>query len=90
MALIFASFAWMGLLGVTDSGQPLLWALGLALFLAGGVLSTYAFYWEVEALSYEPHPGTACPRCGRPMTWMEEHRRWFCQHCGSLTQRQSL
>ena len=23
-----------------------------------------------------------CPWCGRPATWIEQYKRWYCYHCG--------
>ena len=25
--------------------------------------------------------GSPCPICNRPMTWIPQYQRWFCQHC---------
>lgn len=55
---------------------------GIALmFLGLSILILGAYAGMFRMGKRDTGPGAPCPTCGRPMTWVDQYDRWFCDVC---------
>jgi len=47
-----------------------------------GLPPAYAAYPSGAPAPPSAPAAPACPTCGRPMTYVQQYQRWYCQNCG--------
>lgn len=61
--------------------------LGIAMFVIGLIVLVLRsvllsmFLSDKRKTGKPTSSGNPCPACNRPMTWIPQHQRWFCQYC---------